>query len=142
MDFEPHFKVHNLVSVHPKGTIFSQMINLNMLFHVVVSVYRLVKNSPQFPDEFRNGQSLRSVTFSQDPLKTRRVSNLQCDRVFLLLCRHIPKSQRASLYKNHLSYPKFLNLTATTELLKAIEDSAGLLTKVALILKVRQTDDY
>ena len=53
MDFEPHFKVHNLVSVHPKGTIFSQMINLNMLFHVVVSVYRLVKNSPQFPDEFR-----------------------------------------------------------------------------------------
>ena len=75
MDFDD-FKVHNLVSVHPKGTIFSQMINLNMLFHVVVSVYRLVKNSPQFPDEFRNGQSLRSVTFSQDPLKTRRVSNL------------------------------------------------------------------
>ena len=52
MDFEPHFKVHNLVSVHPKNT------NLNMIFHVVVSVYQLVEiwNSPQFPDEFRNGQ--------------------------------------------------------------------------------------
>ena len=36
--------------------------NLNMIFHVVVSVYRLVKiwNSPQFPDEFRNGQLLSS----------------------------------------------------------------------------------
>ena len=32
-------------------------INLNMIFHVVVSVYRLVKiwNSPQLPVEFRNG---------------------------------------------------------------------------------------
>ena len=34
------------------------MTNLNMIFHVVVSLYRLVKlwNSPQFPDELRNGQ--------------------------------------------------------------------------------------
>ena len=58
MDFEPYFKVHNLVSVHPKSIILRQMTNLNMIFHVVVSVYRLVEiwNSPQFPDEFRNGQ--------------------------------------------------------------------------------------
>ena len=57
MDFEPYFKVHNLASVHPKSLILGQMTNLNMIFHVVVSVYRLVKiwNSPQFPDEFRNG---------------------------------------------------------------------------------------
>ena len=57
MDFEPYFKVHNLVSVHPKSIILGQMINLNMIFHVVVLVYRLVKiwNSPQFPVEFRNG---------------------------------------------------------------------------------------
>ena len=50
MDFEPYFKVHNLVSVHPKSNILCQMINLDMTFHVVVSVYRLVKiwNSPQF----------------------------------------------------------------------------------------------
>ena len=35
------------------------MTNLNMIFHVVVSVWKLVKiwNSPQFPDEFQNGQS-------------------------------------------------------------------------------------
>ena len=58
MDFEPYFKVHNLVSVYPKSVILGQMANLNMVFHMVVSVYRLVKiwNSPQFPDEFRNGQ--------------------------------------------------------------------------------------
>ena len=54
MDFEPHFKVHNLVSVHPKSIILGQMTNLNMIFHVVASVCRLVKiwNSPQFPDGF------------------------------------------------------------------------------------------
>ena len=43
MDFEPHFKVHNLVSVYPKSIKPGQMINLNMTFHMVVSVYRLVK---------------------------------------------------------------------------------------------------
>ena len=47
-DFEPYFKVHNLVSVHPKSIILGQMTNLNMILHVVMSVYRLVKiwNSP------------------------------------------------------------------------------------------------
>ena len=57
MDFDPYLKVHNLVSVHPKSIILGQMTNLNMIFHVVLSDYRLVKirNSPQFPDEFRNG---------------------------------------------------------------------------------------
>ena len=57
MDFEPCFKVHNLISVHPKSIILGQMINLYMIFHVVVSVYWLVKiwNSPQFAVEFRNG---------------------------------------------------------------------------------------
>ena len=43
MDFEPYFKAHNLVSVHPKSIILGQMTNLNMIFHVVMSVYRLVK---------------------------------------------------------------------------------------------------
>ena len=57
MDFEQNFKVHNLVSVHPKSIILGQMTNLDMIFHVVVSVYWLAKiwNSPQFPVEFRNG---------------------------------------------------------------------------------------
>ena len=32
MDFEPYFKVHNLVSVHPKSIILSQMTNLNISF--------------------------------------------------------------------------------------------------------------
>ena len=43
LDSGPYFKVHNLVSVHPKSIILGQMTNLNMIFHVVVSVYRLVK---------------------------------------------------------------------------------------------------
>ena len=68
MDFEPHFKVHSLISVHPKSIILSQMINLNMIFHVVVSVYRFVKiwTSPQFPAEFQNGPLFNEskVTYS------------------------------------------------------------------------------
>ena len=58
MDFKPYFKVHNLISVRPESPILCQMTNLYMIFHVLVSVYRLVKiwNSPQFPAEFRNGQ--------------------------------------------------------------------------------------
>ena len=39
MDFEPYYKVHNLVSVYPTSIILGQMTNLNMIFHVVVSVY-------------------------------------------------------------------------------------------------------
>ena len=42
MDFEPYFKVHSLVSVHPKSIILGQMTNLNTIFHVVVSVYQFV----------------------------------------------------------------------------------------------------
>ena len=43
MDFEPHFKVHTLVSVHPKSIILGlgQVTNLNLI----------VWNSPQFPAE-------------------------------------------------------------------------------------------
>ena len=57
MDFEPYFKVHNLVNVHSKNIRLGQITNLNIIFYVMVSDYRLVKiwNSPQFPDEFRNG---------------------------------------------------------------------------------------
>ena len=42
MDFEPCFKVHNLVSVYPKGMKLVQMTNRNVIFYVVVSVERLV----------------------------------------------------------------------------------------------------
>ena len=57
MDFEPCFKVYNLVSISPKSIKLSQMTNLNVIFYMVGSVYRLVtiRNSPQFPVEFRNG---------------------------------------------------------------------------------------
>ena len=57
MDFEPTFKVHNFVAIHLKRIKLGQTTNLNMIFHVVVSLNRLVKiwNSPQSPVEFRNG---------------------------------------------------------------------------------------
>ena len=57
MDFEPYFKVHNLVNVHPKNIKLGHMTNLDMTIYVMVSDYRLAKiwNSPQFPVEFRNG---------------------------------------------------------------------------------------
>ena len=57
MDFEPCFKVYNLVPIRPKSMKLGQMINLNVIFHMMGSVYRLVtiRNSPQFPVEFRNG---------------------------------------------------------------------------------------
>ena len=43
MDFEPCFKVNNLVSVHPISLKLGQMTNLNAIFHVVVSIDRSVK---------------------------------------------------------------------------------------------------
>ena len=42
MDFQPCFKVHNLVSVYPNGMKLGQMTNLNVIVHVVVSVYQLI----------------------------------------------------------------------------------------------------
>ena len=43
MDFKPSFKVHNLVSVHPKSIILGQFIDW-------------LKFETQFPPKFRNGQ--------------------------------------------------------------------------------------
>ena len=95
MDFEPYFKVHNLVSTHFKSTILSQMTNLNMIFHVKVSVYRLIKiwNSQQFPAEFRNGQwtsnfskSLFCLSFHYSPYvrHARTISACQKNAVSLM----------------------------------------------------------
>ena len=36
MDFEPYFKVHSLVSVHPKSIMLRHMTNINMIFHMLV----------------------------------------------------------------------------------------------------------
>ena len=52
MDFEPYFKVHNLVSVHPKSIIISQMSNLAVVFHVVVSVWLKFETHPSSPLNF------------------------------------------------------------------------------------------
>ena len=61
------FKVHNLVSDHPKRIKLGQMITLSMIFHVMVAVYRLVKiwSLPQFPVQFWNGLSEQPLHFLQ-----------------------------------------------------------------------------
>ena len=66
MDFEPCFKVYNLVSIRPKSMKLGQMISLNAIFHIMGSVYRLVtiRNSPQFPVEFRNGLLFTIISYS------------------------------------------------------------------------------
>ena len=62
MDFKPDFKVHNLVSVHPKSIIhvLGQMTNLNMIFHVVGSVlisdWLKFQTRPSSLMNFQNGQ--------------------------------------------------------------------------------------
>ena len=43
MDFEPYFKPHNLVNVHPKNIKLGQMTKLDMIFYVMVPDYRLIK---------------------------------------------------------------------------------------------------
>ena len=45
-------KVHNLVSVHPKSIIVSQMSNLAVVFHVVVSVWLKFETHPSSPLNF------------------------------------------------------------------------------------------
>lgn len=54
---EPCLKVHSLTSVRHKSIKLSQMISLNVIFHVVVSIYRLVEiwHSPQFLAQTGNG---------------------------------------------------------------------------------------
>ena len=89
MDFEPCFKVYNLVSIRPKSMKLGQMINLNVIFHMMGSVYRLVtiRNSPQFPVEFRNGllstnMASATVCFLEKTGTERRLSNNASDRAW------------------------------------------------------------
>ena len=41
MDLEPCFKVHNLVVIQLNNTKLGQMTNLDMIFYMVVSIYKL-----------------------------------------------------------------------------------------------------
>ena len=54
MDLEPCFKVHNLVVIQLKNTKLGQMTNLNLIFSMVVSIYKLdqIYYSPQSPAQF------------------------------------------------------------------------------------------
>ena len=65
MDFEPCFKVYNLVSVYLKGIKLGQMTTLYAVFYVMVSIYRLVKiwNSPSSLGNFEMANYKGPVTF-------------------------------------------------------------------------------
>ena len=58
--------LYNFISVYPKSIKLGQMTTLNMIFYVVVSIYRLVKiwNSSQFLAQFWNGQYIHGNTVS------------------------------------------------------------------------------
>ena len=62
-----------------ESIILGQMISLDMIFHVVVSVYRLVKiwKSPQSPVEFRNGLLLKLKTEGQTTQTENLIEKLQ-----------------------------------------------------------------
>ena len=60
-NFVPYFKVHSLVSAHPKSIILRQTNNVNMVFHVVVSVYRLVRFEPRPSSLLNFGTANESV---------------------------------------------------------------------------------
>ena len=70
MDFELYFKVHNLVSVHPKSIILGQMTNLNMIFHVVL---RQVQKSDRINSDRQSGSDqLGSTRIDSDRLESRK----------------------------------------------------------------------
>ena len=98
MNFEPCFKVHNSVSGYPKGMKLGQMTNLNVIFHVVVSVYRLVtiSNSPQFSVEFRNG-----LWFAY-----RKLDNLReiVQKNFHTICPRFERYKKFSLDRNRSTF--------------------------------------
>ena len=62
MDLEPCYKVHKLVVIQLNNTKLGQMTNLNMIFFMVVSIYKFdqICNSPMFPAQFQGGQLIIS----------------------------------------------------------------------------------
>ena len=107
MDFEPCFKVYNLVPIRPKSTKLGQMTTLDVIFHIVGSLYRLViiRNSPQFPVEFRNG--LLFIFFSA---RERAELNKSCNligsssgRNFLIRTATAGGIRRVDVFVNELA---------------------------------------
>ena len=87
MDFEPCFKVSNLLSVHPKSIKLCQITTLNVIFHVVVPVYRLVTrlvkmwNSPTSLHNF--GMAYwRFVCYAYREKERNGISHLNCGRTY------------------------------------------------------------
>ena len=65
MNFEPCFKVYNLVSVHPKSIKLGQMTTLSVIFDVAVSIYRLGKILNSKPVPCANSEWPISIAFSR-----------------------------------------------------------------------------
>ena len=62
MDLEPGYKVHNLVVIQINNTKLGQMTNLEVVFHMVVSIYKLDKicYPAQSPAQPQSGQYLQA----------------------------------------------------------------------------------
>ena len=84
MDFEPNFKVRNLISIYPKNIKLGQMTNLNMIFHVVVSVYRLVVKFETHPSSLLNFGTAYSA-FAVSFHSTRSDARVRCDSGVIFL---------------------------------------------------------
>ena len=78
----------NLVSVRPQSIKLGQIANLNVIFHVMVSIYRLVQiwNLPRFPAQFRNGLQL-DISFCWRDLIFDDDSGILGKKIRVLLCR-------------------------------------------------------
>ena len=60
MDFERRSKVHNLVVIQLNNSKLGQMTNLKIVFHIMVSIYKLDKicNLTQFYTEHKEGDQV------------------------------------------------------------------------------------
>ena len=75
MDFELCFKVHNLVYAQLKRIKLGQTINLNVTFHVMVSIYRLLQikfeTRPSSLRNFGTAYIFPTIFWSTFPLNCR-----------------------------------------------------------------------
>ena len=117
MDFEPCFKVHNLVSVQPKRIKLGQTINLNVVFHVMVSITTNLKLAPvpcatserpiitNFYHQFSNRQLCQRLGSSNHCkwfFSFTSLSSLYCPNYFYLLFFHCFALKNSSLRTSSL----------------------------------------
>jgi len=104
MDFKPCFKVYNLVSIFPKSIKLGQMISLNVIFYVLLSLKRLAKiwNSLQFHAQFWNSLKLHTISYQR---QGRRCLYQLGNDVLDFLCHCTINTKTTALIKAWLVVP-------------------------------------